>query len=65
MIFQRKDINIAEKTIRISATLQRLRDTDPDGVSRTKILIGTPKSDTYSSFLTPFWATREGVMAVL
>ena len=41
-----KDINIAEKTIRISATLQRLRDTDPDGVSRTKILIGTPKSGT-------------------
>ena len=41
-----KDINIAEKTIRISATLQRLRDTDPDGESRTKILIGTPKSGT-------------------
>ncbi len=41
-----KDINIAEKTIRISATLQRLRDTAPDGESRTKILIGTPKSGT-------------------
>ena len=41
-----KDINIAEKTIRISATLQRLRDTDPNGKSRTKILIGTPKSGT-------------------
>ncbi len=41
-----KDINIAEKTIHISATLQRLHNADNDGEKRTKILIGTPKSST-------------------
>lgn len=40
------DINIAEKTVCIKATLQRLHDADSDGGSRTKILIGTPKSST-------------------
>lgn len=40
------NINIQEQTIRISATLQRLRDTAMDGESRTRIVIGAPKSDT-------------------
>ena len=40
------DINIDEKTICIKATLQRLRDTDSAGKSRTRIIIGTPKSCT-------------------
>ncbi len=37
-----------EQTIRIDATLQRLRDTNAAGNSgsRTRIVIGTPKSDT-------------------
>lgn len=40
------NISLREKTIRISATLQRLRDTDMTGDTRTRIVIGTPKSDT-------------------
>lgn len=40
------DINIAEKTVCIKATLQRLHDADSDGRIRTKILIGAPKSGT-------------------
>ena len=42
------NISLKEQTIRIDATLQRLRDTstaDNPG-SRTRIVIGTPKSDT-------------------
>ena len=39
-------ISLKEKTIRITATLQRLRDTDMTGSTRTRIVIGTPKSDT-------------------
>ena len=39
-------ISLQEKTIRISATMQRLRDTDAAGSTRTRIVIGTPKSGT-------------------
>lgn len=40
------NISLRKKTIRITATLQRLRDTDMAGSTRTRIAIGTPKSDT-------------------
>lgn len=39
-------ISMRDKTIRIAATLQRLRDTDKTGTTRTRIVIGAPKSDT-------------------
>ena len=39
-------ISLRDKTIRIAATLQRLRDTDHSGTTRTRIVIGSPKSDT-------------------
>ena len=39
-------ISLRDKTIRIAATLQRLRDTDMTGSARTRIVIGEPKSDT-------------------
>ena len=42
------NISLKEQTIRIDTTLQRLRDTSAVGnsSSRTRIVIGTPKSDT-------------------
>ena len=40
------DVNIKEKVISVSATMQRLRSTDTDTAEKTKILIGAPKSDT-------------------
>ena len=39
-------ISLKEQTIRIDATLQRLRDTSAVGSARTRIVISTPKSDT-------------------
>ena len=39
-------ISLEEKTMRITATLQRLRDTDMTGSTRTRLVTGTPKSDT-------------------
>lgn len=39
-------ISLKEQTIRIDATLQRLRDTRAAGSTRTSIVISTPKSDT-------------------
>ena len=39
-------ISLKEQTIRIDTTLQRLRDTSMTGNSRTRIVIGSPKSDT-------------------
>ncbi|MGN0770230.1 MAG: tyrosine-type recombinase/integrase [Christensenellales bacterium] len=39
-------ISMKDKTINIAATLQRLRDTDMIGSNRTRIVIGTPKSET-------------------
>ena len=40
------NINIREQTIKIAATLQRLHDTDMQGETRTRSVIGEPKSDT-------------------
>ena len=40
------NLSVKEQTIRIDATLQRLRDTKAAGACRTRIVIGTPKSDT-------------------
>ena len=40
------NISLREETIRITATLQRLRDTDMAGSTRARIVIGMPKSDT-------------------
>ena len=40
------NIDVRERTVRITATMQRLRDTAMTGDSRTKIVIGAPKSDT-------------------
>lgn len=39
-------ISLREKTIRIVSTLQRLRDTNEVGTTRTRVVIGSPKSDT-------------------
>lgn len=39
-------ISLPEKTMRITATMQRLRDTDMTGCMRTHLVTGTPKSDT-------------------
>ena len=39
-------VSLRDGTIRIAATLQRLRDTDAAGGARTRIVIGPPKSDT-------------------
>lgn len=41
-----RNINLHEQTIRITATLQRLRDTSAEGESRTRVVTGAPKSDT-------------------
>lgn len=41
-----ESISMREKTIRITATMQRLRNMDTDGENRTRIVIGPPKSDT-------------------
>ncbi len=46
---QWSSVSMQEKTIRISATLQRLRDTEITAVStgaRTRVVTGPPKSDT-------------------
>lgn len=40
------NIDVREQTIRIAATLQRLHDTNEQGKTRTRIVIGKPKSDT-------------------
>lgn len=41
-----KDISLESGTIRVEATMQRLRDPDHHGGQRTRVLIGTPKSGT-------------------
>lgn len=43
---QWRSISLTEQTIRIDATLQRLRNTGEAGASRTRLVTGTPKSDT-------------------
>lgn len=40
------DINLREQTIRVTATLQRLHDTASESKTRTRVVIGAPKSDT-------------------
>lgn len=40
------DISLEEKTIRIRATMQRLRDMEQSGKSKTRVVIGSPKSET-------------------
>ena len=40
------DINICDKTISVTSTLQRLRDTSKDGKACTHIVISAPKSNT-------------------
>ena len=40
------NINLKEQTIRITETLQRLHDTAMTGETRTRVVIGAPKSDT-------------------
>lgn len=40
------NIDLKEQTISIIATLQRLRDTVMESESRTRVVIGAPKSDT-------------------
>ena len=40
------DVSLREHTIRIGATMQRLHDTTASGETRTRVIIGTPKSDT-------------------
>ena len=39
-------ISLTERTVRVDATLQRLRDTDEVSGSRTRLISGTPKSST-------------------
>lgn len=41
-----KDISTKDKTIRIAASMQRLKSYEPDEPGKTKILIGEPKSST-------------------
>lgn len=40
-----ESISMKDKTIRISSTMQRLRNMDEDSETKTRIVIGTPKSD--------------------
>ena len=40
------DIDLSERVISVGTTMQRLRDTDADAESKTKVVIGVPKSDT-------------------
>ena len=39
------DINLKDKTIRVHATMQRLKNIDGTTEGKTKIIIGSPKSD--------------------
>lgn len=41
-----EDLSLREHTIRIRATMQRLRDTTASGETKTRVVIGPPKSDT-------------------
>lgn len=42
---QWKNISLVDKCIRITCTMQRLRDLEADSGSKTKVVVGTPKSD--------------------
>ncbi len=41
-----ENISLKEKTIKITSTMQRLKDIDQSRTAKTKIVIGSPKSDT-------------------
>ena len=41
-----ENISLKDGTIRITSTMQRLQDIDANGEAKTKIVFGTPKSDT-------------------
>lgn len=41
-----ENISLNENTIRISATMQRLKDMNQERPAKTKVVIGSPKSDT-------------------
>jgi integrase len=41
-----ENISLKDNTIKICSTMQRLKDMNPDQESKTKIVIGSPKSDT-------------------
>ena len=43
---QWNNISLDDNTIRITSTMQRLQNTESDAETKTKIIIGTPKSDT-------------------
>lgn len=45
---QWEQISLQKKTIHICATMQRLRDSSGSGTTRTRVVIGSPKSDTSS-----------------
>ena len=40
------DVSLDERIIRISATMQRLKDVEETGAAKTKVIIGAPKTDT-------------------
>lgn len=43
---QWKNISLQDNTIKITSTMQRLKDMDANGTAKTKVVIGKPKSDT-------------------
>ena len=42
---QWKNVSLQEQTIRVCVTMQRLRNTNPNAGTKTKLLVGSPKSD--------------------
>lgn len=47
-----ENISLAEHTVRIAATMQRIKNEDPNESGKTKIVVGSPKSD-HSSRIIP------------
>ena len=41
-----ENVDLKERTMRVSSTLQRLRNTEADNEKRTRIVVSTPKSET-------------------
>lgn len=41
-----ENVSMKDKTIKITATMQRLKDMDMNRTTKTKVVIGSPKSDT-------------------
>lgn len=41
-----ENLSLEDNTIKITSTMQRLKDMDQSGAAKTKIVIGSPKSDT-------------------